>query len=223
MKLFSKIVQLWCRPAGLVVDPFAGSGTTGHAVLQLNRDSGSQRRFILMEQGRPEKGDPYARSLTADRLRRVISGDWAIAKQPPLSGGFRFCQLQKKVDAKALLGMERDEMTDTVIASHYDVNRRGGPSLIIITNEGYDYLVARNASNEGFYLVWKGSRVPPAFDEHAYASVVKEAIRAGLKPTYHVYARFNFFQSDDVRFYQIPDQILLDFGLNVNDPFNNDT
>ena len=127
-----------------MLDPFAGSGTTGHAVLQLNKDSGADRRFILIEQGRPEKGDPYARSLMANRLKRVIEGDWANGKGQPTGGGYRFCQLQKKVDAKALLEMERDEMTDAVIASHYDANRRGGPGLIIMTNEGYDYLVARN-------------------------------------------------------------------------------
>lgn len=223
LKLFTKIIQLWCRPTGLVLDPFAGSGTTGHAVLWLNKESGAERRFILIEQGRPEKGDSYARSLTTERLRRVVLGDWHNGRGTPLGGGYRFCQLQKKVDAKALLEMERDEMTDTVIASHYDVNRRGGPSLIIMTNEGYNYLVARNSSNEGFYLVWDGSDEPPVFTEDVYDAVVNEAIKAGLKPVYHVYARFNFFQSDDVRFYQIPDQILMDFGLNVNEPFNNES
>ena len=105
----------------------------------------------------------------------------------PLGGGFRFYQLQQKVDAKALLEMEHDEMTDAVIASHYDVNRRGGPSLILMTTAGYDYLVARNASNEGFYLVWDGSQEPPVFDAEVYGAIVNEANKAGLKPTYHVY------------------------------------
>lgn len=223
LKLFEKLINIWCPPDGLVMDPFAGSGTTGHAVFQLNEQAGTTRRFILIEQGRPEKGDPYARSLMADRLRRAIEGDWANAKGKRLGGGYRFCQLQKKVDAKALLEMERDEMTDAVIASHYDANRRGGPGLIIMTTEGYDYLVARNSSDEGFYLVWDGSAEPPVFDETTYDVVVNEAVKAGLKPTYHVYARFNFFQSDDVRFYQIPDRILMDFGVSVNDPFNNES
>lgn len=223
LKLFTKIIQLWCPPHGLVLDPFAGSGTTGHAVWRLNAESGADRRFILIEQGRPEKGDPYARSLLADRLQRVVSGNWANGKGTPLSGGYRFCQLQKKVDARALLEMERDEMTDAVIASHFDANRRGGPGLIIMTNAGYEYLVARNSSDEGFYLIWDGSPDPPVFDEAAYDAVVSEAIKSGLKPTYHVYARFNFFQSEDVRFYQIPDQILMDFGVSMNDPFNNES
>jgi adenine-specific DNA-methyltransferase len=159
----------------------------------------------------------------ANRLRRVIEGDWANGKGQPIGGGFRFSQLQKKVDAKALLEMERDEMTDAVIASHYDANRRGGPGLIIMTNESYDYLVARNWADEGFFLVWDGSSEPPVFDEATYDAVVKEAVAAKLKPVYNVYARFNFFQSDDVRFHQIPDQILMDFGVGMNDPFNNES
>ena len=223
LKLMAKIIQLWCPPSGLVVDPFAGSGTTGHAVLWLNEESKATRRFILIEQGRPEKGDPYARSLVADRLKRVISGDWKSGKNEPLGDGFRFSQLQQKVDANALLAMERDEMVDTVIASHYDVNRRGGPGLNLIKYEGYDYLVACNSSKEGFFLVWSGADKSPVFDEATYEAVVKEAVKAGLKPIYHVYARFNLFQSEDVRFYQIPDQILLDFGLNVNEPYNNES
>jgi adenine-specific DNA-methyltransferase len=223
MKLFTKLIQIWAPSDGLVMDPFAGSGTTGHAVLMQNKEAGSTRRFILIEQGRPEKGDPYARSLMADRLRRVITGRWSNGKGKPLGGGFRFGQLQNKVDAKALLNMERDEMTDAVVASHFDSSRRGGPSLIIMTNQGYEYLVGRNSSDEGFYLVWDGSPEPPVFDEATYEAVVTEAIKAGLKPTYHVYARFNFFQSDDVRFYQIPDRILMDFGVSVNDPFNNES
>lgn len=224
LKLFRRIIQLWCPATGLVLDPFAGSGTTGHAILALNTSTtDSARRFIMIEQGRPEKGDPYARSLLANRLRRVVAGDWANGKGQPLGGGYRFVQLQKTVDAKALLDMERDEMTDVVIASHYDANRRSGPGLIIMTSEGYSYLVARNSSDEGFYLVWDGSATPPVFDEGVYDAVVNEALEVGLKPTYHVYARFNFFQSDDVRFYQIPDQILMDFGLNMNDTFNNES
>lgn len=221
--LFTKVIQLWCPPSGLVVDPFAGSGTSGHAVLQLNAETGSSRRFITIEKGRPDKGDPYARSLLANRLRRVITGGWVNGKGSASGGGYRFSQLQDTVDAKALLAMERDEMTDAVIASHYDVNRRGGPGLIMMTGEGYEYLVARNGSGDGFYLVWDGSVEPPVFDETVYEAVVSEAEKAGLKPQYHVYARFNLFQSDDVRFYQIPDQILLDFGLDMNDAFNNES
>jgi adenine-specific DNA-methyltransferase len=106
LKLFSKIIQLWCPGDGLVLDPFAGSGTTGHAVMALNQTSGASRRFILVEQGRPENGDSYARTLLAERLQRVVRGKWANGKGKPLVGGFSFVALGKKVDAAALLSME---------------------------------------------------------------------------------------------------------------------
>ena len=57
LKLFTKLIQIWCPPDGLVLDPFAGSGTTGHAALALNEQDAGQRRFIVIEQGRPETGD----------------------------------------------------------------------------------------------------------------------------------------------------------------------
>jgi adenine-specific DNA-methyltransferase len=223
LALIERIINLWCPEDGLILDPFAGSGTTGHAVLKLNQDDSASRRFVLIEQGRPEKGDPYARSLLANRLQRAISGKWADGKGTAVGGGFRFSQLQKTVDAKALLGMEREEMTDAVIASHFDSSRRGGPGLVIMANEGYEYLVGRNSEGEGFFLIWNLSKGSPVFDEKVYDAVVKEARAAALKPRYHVYARFNYFQSDDVQFYQIPDQILLDFGLSPSEPFNNES
>lgn len=223
LKLMSKLIQIWCPPDGLVLDPFAGSGTTGHAVLQLNDSSEAQRRFILIEQGRPEKGDPYARSLTADRLKRVLTGDWAAGKTKALPGGYRFVSLQKKVDAKALLSMARDEMADAVIASHYDSARRSGSGLIGMIHDGHQYLVAKNMDEEGFFLIWDGSPEPPVFDVHVYEAVVEEALKAELKPRYHVYARFNLYQSDDAKFYQIPNQILMDFGINeTSGSFNED-
>lgn len=223
MKLFSKVIQLWCPPSGLVLDPFAGSGTTGHAVLALNQAAETDRRFILIEQGRPEKGDSYARSLTADRLKRVITGDWANRKGKPVSGGYRFVTLDKKVDAVALLAMEREEMVDTVIASYFDTARRRGPGLISVDPDEYRYLVAHNSDREGFFLVWEGPSKNTDFSEDVYEKCAEEAKQAGLNPTYHVYARYNLFQTDNVRFYQIPDRILVDFGLDLrNDSFSDD-
>ena len=96
LRLFKKIIQIWCPPTGLVLDPYAGSGTTGHAVLELNRETGSDRRFILIEQGRPDNGDKYARTLTWQRLKNAITGErpdkaGRLKKlAEPLEGGFEF-------------------------------------------------------------------------------------------------------------------------------------
>jgi adenine-specific DNA-methyltransferase len=206
-----------CPPGGTVLDPFAGSGTTGHAVLKLNHDQGSDRRFILIEQGRPENGDSYAKTLTVDRLRRVIDGGWAKKKHTALGGGFTFKTLEKKVDAKTLLLMERDEMIDTVIASHSSTGSRRNAVLIPLgdDDEPYTYLVAKNAGNEGIYLVWSGAGSNTDLTEDAYEAITEEAEAAGLADVYHVYSRRNLIVTDDVIWYQIPDRILSDFGLDI--------
>jgi adenine-specific DNA-methyltransferase len=221
LRLFQKIIQLWCPSDGTVLDPFAGSGTTAHAVIALNDLQEADRRFILIEQGRPENGDSYARTLTAERLQRVISGSWSNGKGQELTGGYRFVALEKKVDADALLAMEREEMVDTVIASHYDTSRqRGMSNLIAYGPEAHRYLVARNGEDEGFFLIWEGTDRNTDFNEDVYEACSEEARAAGLKPVFHVYARYNLFQTENVRFYQIPDRILIDFGLDVrNDAF----
>lgn len=51
----------------IILDSFAGSGTTGHAILNLNKD-GVNRKFILVEM------EEYAESVTSERIRRVING-----------------------------------------------------------------------------------------------------------------------------------------------------
>lgn len=217
LKLMMKIIQLWAPDGGAVLDPFGGSGTTGHAVLALNEMSGSDRRFILIEQGRPERGDSYAKTLTADRLARVVNGDWANGQGKPLGGGFTFKLLEKKVDAKTLLLMERDEMVDTVIASHSSTGSRRAAVLIPVErhSEPYAYLVAKNAANEGIFLVWSGPNSSPDLTENVYETITEEADAAGLADHYHVYSRRNLLVTDDVTWYQIPDRILSDFGLDV--------
>lgn len=52
----------------IVLDSFAGSGTTAHAVLNLNAQDGGNRRFILVEM------EDFAKTITAERVRRVING-----------------------------------------------------------------------------------------------------------------------------------------------------
>jgi adenine-specific DNA-methyltransferase len=216
LKLFSRIVQIWCPSDGLVMDPFAGSGTTGQAVLALNQQQEAQRRFVLIEQGRPDRGDSYARSLTADRLGRVVTGDWASGKRDPLGGGYRFVSLGKKVDADALLSMEREELADTLIASHFDAAARRRDALINIRGQAqFKYLVAHNSDAEGFFLIWNGSKGNTDFTEQTYEACAKEAQAAGLGQRYHVYARLYRFQTSNVIFYPIPDRILMDFGLDL--------
>jgi adenine-specific DNA-methyltransferase len=72
-RLLEKILRIATTPESLVLDSFAGSGTTGHAVLRLSHADGGNRRFVLVQMDETD-GKANADRLTAERVRRVISG-----------------------------------------------------------------------------------------------------------------------------------------------------
>lgn len=227
LKLIKKIIQIWCPRNGLVLDPYAGSGTTGHAVLELNKQIGSERRFILVEQGSPELGDKYARSLTWLRLKNAVTGERPQKNgrfkltAKPLGGGFEFRMLTNQIDAKTVLTMKKDELVDVIITSHWETNRRNAPNLIRIDDSKFTYLVGKCDQNEGYFIIWQGNGPVGQLDAKSYNQVLSEAKKAGVKSPYHVYARYEIYQSKNVRFYKIPDKILAHLGLNENtDPYN---
>jgi adenine-specific DNA-methyltransferase len=162
LKLIKKIIQIWCPPDGLVLDPYAGSGSIGHAVLAMNAEMGARRRFILIEQGRPDNGDKYARTLTRERLKNAITGerpevqDQKPLPAEPLGGGFEFRMLTTQIDAKTVMSMKRDELVDVVITSHWDSSKRNAPTLVRIDDPKYMYLVGQNEEGEGYFIIWNG-------------------------------------------------------------------
>ena len=66
--LIARILDIATTKQSIVLDSFAGSGPTAHAVIEANKRDGGNRRFILVEM------EDYADTLTAERVRRVISG-----------------------------------------------------------------------------------------------------------------------------------------------------
>jgi adenine-specific DNA-methyltransferase len=66
--LLEELLLQGCPKDGIVLDSFAGSGTTAHATLALNKKDGGTRRFILVE------FEDYANTITAERVKRVIEG-----------------------------------------------------------------------------------------------------------------------------------------------------
>ncbi len=214
LKLISKIIQIWCPPSGIVLDPFAGSGTTGHAVLNLNAETDATRRFILIEQSRSARNDNYARTLLADRLRRVITGDWQTGPQTPVPGGFTFKTSTSQIDRAAVLAMQREEMADLVLMSHWDVQTRKGPLLTTLVHKGCKYLVAKDIAQNGYFLVWEGPDTRTPLTMAALGAIAEEAKKEGLCGPYHVYARTSHVQSPNLLFYKIPDEILSKIGFN---------
>ena len=88
----------------IIEDSFAGSGTTAHAVLALNKQDGGNRRFLLIE------CEDYAERVTAERVRRVINGvpdskDEQV--RAGLGGTFSYFTLGESIQREALLAGEK--------------------------------------------------------------------------------------------------------------------
>ena len=88
VRLISRIIQMASSDGDIILDSFAGSGTTGHAVLNMNKADGGNRKFILVEMM------DYADSITAERVKRVIDGYGSGKNTVPGTGGsFTFYDL----------------------------------------------------------------------------------------------------------------------------------
>ena len=93
--LIKHFIDISSSPDSIILDSFAGSGTTAHAVLNLNKQDGGHRKFILVEM------EDYAETITAERVRRVINGYGASTSSAPkvegTGGGFTFYELGEPV------------------------------------------------------------------------------------------------------------------------------
>jgi adenine-specific DNA-methyltransferase len=121
-RLLQRILQITTNPGDLVLDSFAGSGTTGHAVLQLNEQDGGNRRFILVE-----IESKIAREITAERVKRVVRG-YSNAKDENvkgLGGGFRYCTLGELLFNAQ--GCIRESVTFADLARHVYFTETGEP------------------------------------------------------------------------------------------------
>ena len=121
-KLIERVVQLAAGPGDIILDSFAGSGTTGHAVLNLNKADGGNRRFILVE-----VEPKIARDITAERVRRVAEGykNAKGEKVDGLGGSFRYCELGEPLFDES--GKIREAVSFADLARHVYFTETGEP------------------------------------------------------------------------------------------------
>lgn len=95
VRLLERILQIGCGPDDIVLDFFAGSGTTGHAVLKANAADGGRRRFILVSSTEATEEEPeknLCRDVCAERVRRVIAG---YGEKAGLGGDFAYLRCRR--------------------------------------------------------------------------------------------------------------------------------
>ena len=113
--LLERIMRIATKPGDIVLDFFAGSGTTAQAVLNLNKEDGGDRRFILVSSTEatldlPDKN--LCRDVCAERVRRVIAGYVNKKGQSVagLGGGFAYLRCRRIPAATVFRGIEHAQV-----------------------------------------------------------------------------------------------------------------
>jgi len=108
--LIKELISSISDKKSIILDSFAGSGTTAHAVLSLNKEDGGNRKFILVEM---EKN--IAKNITAERIKKVARGysyktsNGKAVKVAGLGGGFEYVELGEPL-------FDKDGMIDEKIS-----------------------------------------------------------------------------------------------------------
>lgn len=186
----------------IVLDPFAGSGTTAHAVMRLNARDGGMRRFILIEEG--ERDDKYCRTLTAPRIKAAI-------EQEELPGGFAFEAKGRRLNRDAILELEREAIANLIIQTDATGRGRG------ITKVSGDYVIGHNGRQEAICLCWQG-RTKSTITRDVLVAMFDEAKELGLRRPLRAYgATTDVGETESFRFCQIPDELLAALQLDDDD------
>ena len=135
-------------PGDIILDSFAGSGTTAHAVLALNKEDGGNRKFILIE------CEDYADTITAERVRRVINGVENATNENlrnGLDGSFTYCTLGEPIDEEGMLTGENLPTYEAL--AHYIAYTATGGALTSIRKQK-DYCFGETKDIR-FYLIYE--------------------------------------------------------------------
>jgi adenine-specific DNA-methyltransferase len=209
----------WRNKKSIVLDAYAGTGTTAHSVISLNAEDGGSRRFILIESGDTSARSKAARSrytneITAERVRRVINGQWANGKeQATHNSGFEYFRAGGSITRRAIMESTRESLADIILQVVEEESNR-----VDCRVEGHTYLIGKTRLGYGIALVWdvsKQLKEEQILTWQILEQILDEAEAAGLTKPVHIYATAkNAPIADELyRFHQIPDAILARLGI----------
>ena len=117
--LIKNLLQQATQPDDIVLDFFAGSGTTAQAVLQLNQEDQGNRRFILVSSTEAPPNDPENKNLCRDvcrvRVQRVIEGRNTIEAT---GGNFAYCRMDKISPADVMQDLDASLIWNSLCLKH---------------------------------------------------------------------------------------------------------
>ena len=124
VRLIERVLRITCGPNDLVLEFFAGSGTTGHAATKLNTEDGGTRRFILVSNTEATADEPeknLCRDVCAERVRRVMNGYKNADGEtvPGLGGDFAYLRT-RRIPVGSLLEIEHSQVWTALQLAHRD-------------------------------------------------------------------------------------------------------
>ena len=184
-RLIERILHIAADSNAIILDSFAGSGTTAHAVLNMNKQDGGNRKFILVEMG------DYAESITAERVRRVINGYGEGNKAVEgTGGGFSFYELG---DALLINGMLNPNAAEEKICAYvyYTETRCALPAA----SENEKYLLGVH-ENHAYYFYYEANRMTTL--NRAFLQTIQTRAEG-----YLIYADSNTLSAEDMARFHI--------------------
>jgi adenine-specific DNA-methyltransferase len=162
VRLGRKVLLVGANKDSTVLDCFAGSGTTAHSVIALNREDGGSRKYVLIEMAR------YCESVVRDRLKKVVHADqWADGKPTARNGVSHFIkcislesyedalnnlELKRTKEQATLLDADAEAREQYILSYMLDVESRGSQSLLNIDGfhnpDQYKLRVERNGETQ---------------------------------------------------------------------------
>jgi adenine-specific DNA-methyltransferase len=201
-RLIDRILQIATNPGDLVLDFFAGSGTTAHSVLKANKADGGNRRFILVsstEATQEQLDKNLCRDVCAERVRRVSQG-YRNAKGEEVEGlGGDFAYLRcRKIPSGELLEIRHEQVWTALQLIHR-------PTLA--PYEEAQYLVAEDAEGALIYVPSFRKDLLPDLRETVsrHASVIIYSWQPGLLRQH--------LRAPHVQHEAIPESLIRRFGL----------
>jgi adenine-specific DNA-methyltransferase len=197
--LVDRIVRLSSGPDDIIVDFFAGSGTTAHAVLKMNAEDSGNRRFILVSNAEATAQDPdknLCRDVCAKRVRNVIKGN---NDTPGTGGDFAYLRC-RRIESGRLLEIEHAQVWTALQMIHGDT---------LTTYDSGDFQQKGDDDTALIYV--------PRFDK-AFAPKLRQAVKRSAQVTLYSWQPETLRQhirASHVQHEAIPESLVRRFGLRV--------
>ncbi len=179
-RLIERILQIATDENSIVLDSFAGSGTTAHAVLNMNKEDGGNRKFILVEM------EDYAENITAERVKRVIKGYGDIEGT---GGGFNFYELGEPLLIENQYINEKVPVNKIKEYVYFMETKE-----VLINSENSYYLDTHN--NTAYYFYYEGERITTL--NYDFLETIKESAE-----NYIIYADICTLSEEELLKYNI--------------------